>query len=196
MLHHENGDGNACRKTWTTLDVDLLDNAPMDGDYLTIAEAASRLGIGEKRLRRWLARPGKEGLTLASVRMRKTGPVNVAVLPAELLERISAEFQDALSGGREGAAGATGTTGTEQGQKRQKAGTANTDERVMEALESRLADLQAALESERQNNARLAEALSLVQGVLKDSQEEVRQLRALAPPPPPQKAFRWPWIRA
>lgn len=182
-------------ETGTLVDVDLLDNAGMDGDYLTISEAAARLGIGEKRLRRWLARPGNEGLTLASVRMRRTGPVNVAVLPTELLERIAADLQPAHEAGRGGHSEGTGTTGPEQGQKRHKPGTGNADDRVLEALESRVADLQAALESERQNNARLAESLALVRDVLRDNQEEVRQLRALTAPPEARPMPWWRWRR-
>lgn len=173
--------------------MDLLDNAGMDGEYLTVAEASARLGVGEKRLRRWLAKPGNEGLTLASVRMRKTGPVNVAVLPADLLERISLELHPGPQGAGQPADEATGTTRTESGQKRQKAGTPNTDGVVLEMLQARLSDLQSALDAERQNNARLADSLQMLRDVLRDSQEEVCQLRALASPPP--KPRRWPWQR-
>lgn len=188
------GTATPARKTGTPRDADLLDNAGMDGEYLTVAEAAARLEIGEKRLRRWLARPGNEGLTLASVRMRKTGPVNVAVLPADLLDRIASELHVGVDGTSSTAGGATQTTGTESGQKRQKAGTPNADGIVLEMLQARVADLQSALESERQNTARLADSLGLVRDVLRDTQEEVRQLRALSAPPAKQ-ARRWPWQR-
>lgn len=164
----------------------------MDGEYLTVAEAAARLAIGEKRLRRWLARPGNEGLTLASVKMRKTGPVNVAVLPVELLDRIASELCACVDGASSTAAGPTQTTWPESGQKRQKAGTPNADGIVLEMLHARLSDLQSALDAERQNTARLADSLALVRDVLRDTQEEVRQMRALSAPPAKQ-ARRWPW---
>jgi hypothetical protein len=163
----------------------------VNDEYLTVAEAAGRLGVGEKRLRRWLARPGNEGLTVASVRMRKTGPVNVAVLPESLLERIASELHP---GAQDTGQRPTGTTATESGQKHRKAGTDNTDGIVLELLRARVEDLQSALDAERQNNARMADSLELLRDVLRDSQEEVRQLRALAPPAE-NKRRRWPWSR-
>jgi hypothetical protein len=159
-------------------------------EYLTVAEAAGRLGVGEKRLRRWLAKPENEGLTIASVRMRKTGPINVAVLPAAILGTIAEQLRPAPRDPQESD---TGTTRTEQGQNRPKGGTPNGDNLLLETLQARVDDLQAALESERQNSARIAESLALVRDILKENQEEVRQLRALAAPE--RKAAWWQWRR-
>ncbi len=68
------------------------DNAPGE-DLLTIAEAASRLGVHEKRLRRLLTRTEYRDKTRTGTRTTRTGERRVSLLPAALVNDLDARLR-------------------------------------------------------------------------------------------------------
>lgn len=148
-------------------------------EALTVAEAAAHLGIHEKRLRRLLTRTEYRDRTQTGTRTTRTGERRVSLLSPDLLTDIEARLLleadgDDLSpngdntdgdGDRDIGNGASpfGETGTEATGTR--TGTRQVVmsafyERLLLEKDARIGELAAALEHERAQGRRLAEALA------------------------------------
>jgi hypothetical protein len=126
--------------------------------------------VTEPRLRRLLSRPDFRSYARQEERKTRTGTRTATVIPV----RVLPDFRAAL----EKEAGSNGQREREQKQPEAFASIAAAYETVLREKEARIADLQTALEHEREQSRRLAEALAREQ-----------TLRAL-PSPSPQTAAR------
>lgn len=158
----------------------------MNDSGLTIAEAATRLGVHERRLRRLLTRPEYAARTVTETRRTRTGTRTATALPVDLITDLSAFFE------RQSAPEPpVEETVSERGQEPGATLTvtalaAYTDrllqerERVIAAKDAEIETLKTALESERENSRRLSDALTRTQALL-----------AIAPPSAQEKQRPW-----
>lgn len=148
-------------------------------DLLTVPEAAERLGVSIRTLRRILKRPEYESEVRQVQRQTKTGTRASASIPLALLPLLSQHFEKWENEGN-GSIPNAAQTGANRGTATENDGTNEgasvalvrlTNERLLAEKDSRIAELTAALEHERGQNVRLLEALHREQS-----------LRAIAPP--------------
>jgi hypothetical protein len=168
-------------------------------ELLTIAEAAARLGIGERRLRRLLAREENAARTVTVTRRTRTGTRTCAALPIDLLLEFQAEIErgenaanvDSDSDTANVDSGATNAARTRREPGGQSMALAavyervlRERERVIEAQAAQIETLLAALEAERESRRAAADALAREQ-----------TLRAIQPAPEERQRRRawWPW---
>jgi len=152
------------------------------GRALTVAEAGVVLNVSERRLRRLLERPEYAARTMAQTRRTRTGTRTGAALPPALLHDLAAVIEH-----EENAANAAGTRqerGEGGGRKSDSTDTAAEGDpltagqlvplyqRLLTEKDTRIGELTAALEHEREQSRRLADALAREQ-----------TLRALPAPP-------------
>ncbi len=139
------------------------DNIPAD-ELLTVAQVCARLPVSERTLRRVLAEPGQAAQVVAVTRVVNGRTRQVAMIGPALLSLLQARFQDAGKGtsGGEGAGGRQGAG--------QAAGPVAMPvvayQRVIAEQAARIADLQAALASERANSRQNAEQVARAQTLL------------------------------
>ena len=137
---------------------------------ITIAEAARRLNVSERTLRRALGRPEYTGRTLAKYQQTRTGTRETCLLPADVVSDLAAHFlswETPADTGNEYAAQHpknTGNAGTEESENAgarpaSMALVVTTYERLITEQQARIVDLQTALEHEREQSRRLADAL-------------------------------------
>ena len=131
----------------------------MDEEFLTIAEAATRLGVTIPRLRRLLARPQFAPYCKTVARQTRTGIRTATVIPVSVLSSIQID--------------ATQPVEREHKQEReQERLPASPDElivafeRIIAEKDARIKDLTEALEHERERSRRHAEAHARAQALL------------------------------
>jgi hypothetical protein len=161
---------------------------------LTIPEAAQRLAISERHLRRLLARPEYTDKTQTLIRTTRTGTRTSAGVPQELLEALQMMVLHPVESDNDGQAPGKANTGSKHGQEGQeyRQNVDNADIRgastkempvfVSELIaekDRRIADLAAALEHEREAHRR-AETLHLgTMGELAELRRRASELEAV-----------------
>ncbi len=152
------------------------DNIPAD-ELLTVAQVCARLPVSERTLRRVLAEPGQAAQIVAVTRQVNGRTRQVAMIGPALLSLLQARFQDA---GKETSGGEGAGGGQDAGQA---AGPVAMPvlayQRLIAEQAARIADLQAALASERANSRQNAEQVARAQTLL----------ALTASPEPPRLSF-------
>jgi hypothetical protein len=152
-------------------------------EWVTIAEAAQRLDVPERTLRRILTEPEYAAHTRQEARQTKTGTRQTTLLPSTLLTALATRFEKWEKPAEDGAKNAAGMR-TDAIAK--PVNTANNVAIVVHAYERLIDELKEALDHERQTTRNLSDALLREQ-----------TLRALPPAPPvepaPEPEIRRPW---
>ncbi|BDI32383.1 hypothetical protein CCAX7_44340 [Capsulimonas corticalis] len=144
-----------------------------DEQLITITEACSRLGLSERTIRRYLKTDLSSEQTVAKQRRTLTGLRTTTYLTPETFGKLAekAHLRDQLIRGESTPAENTGAT---QANDRQVSATASPNLERYEALlatqEQHIADLQAALEYERERSRAYAEDAA-------DAERELARLR-------------------
>jgi hypothetical protein len=135
-------------------------------EWISVAEAAQRLGVTERTLRRLLCREEYAAQTRQETRQTRTGTRQTTLFPAALLPRLAQHFEKWENAAKHGAKNGAGI-------RRNALNTAGpntalvmqTYERLLAEKEARLGELQAALDHEREQSKRLTEALAREQSL-------------------------------
>ena len=138
-------------------------------EWVSVAEAARRLGVSERSLRRVLARPENAAGTRQETAETRTGRRRGVRVLAALLPELKTHFEkwENAAGTRRIEHGGTENNAAASAfeTRREHGAVLMAQERVIEEQKARIHDLQAALEHEREQTRRLQDALSREQAL-------------------------------